>query len=481
MAARELSGKFEDKFRVLLAQRVSETGGKVPVSQEPPQARVKATKAQRTTSKPTVATARERVPASQPSAPAVRRQSSGGPGRPPLQHVPSSTAPAPAPAPVPAPAANDASMQLMLQMERRMAEMQAELNLLRSQQEMQAQQVQQVQQVQQAPARSSSSRRGSSHHQQATPVAPAAFVSAPQSAPQSALEPLTLAEKKSLIQQIQTLKPERLGKVVEIIQAATGLSGSEEMEIPIDELDTATLRKLQEYVEGKKKSTPSRSRSTGPSGGPASKKSRKSEPSAQVNNAGKNDNSPSPRPNPKLEAQANSGLLPSLQTLKRPRSDSIEFDDLMSGSHELLPLDDIGKGSNLEGEIPKNDNWAPGEGSIESKKDEEQDLGRDVSWGTAIDEKEATRSRELDRKAEEERQFEVRAKAEADRLEALQRDAAKKEEERQRALAAEEQKKEEHQRMLLAAREEERRLRQEMQQTVNLDQQQEALMMLDDI
>ena len=73
------------------------------------------------------------------------------------------------------------------------------------------------------------------------------------------------------------------------------------------------------------------------------------------------------------------------------------------------------------------------------------------------------------------------SKAEAERLQALQRDAAKKEEERQRALADEEHKKNEQQRLVLAAREEERKLREEMQQTVNLDNQHEALMMLDDI
>ena len=104
-----------------------------------------------------------------------------------------------------------------------------------------------------------------------------------------------------------------------------------------------------------------------------------------------------------------------------------------------------------------------------------------LSWGTAIDEKEARNTRELDRKAEEERLIEQRAKAEADRLHALQKDAARQEEERLRAIGEEERRKEDAARQLLERREEERRVREQMQQTVNLDSQQEALMMLDEI
>jgi len=176
--------------------------------------------------------------------------------------------------------------------------------------------------------------------------------------------------------------------------------------------------------------------------------------------------------------------------MKRPRSDSIEFDDLVAGSSELLDID--GKGGILGGygeDILSVDAFTGGaDSNLGPGGDTSLDLGlggssdaRTESWGTAIDEKEATRSREMDRKAEEDRAFEARAKAEADRLQSLQRDAEKKEEARQRAVAVEEQRKEEEQKKLLQAREEERRAREEMQQTVNLDQGHEALMMLDDI
>jgi len=65
-------------------------------------------------------------------------------------------------------------------------------------------------------------------------------------------QPLTLEEKKSLISQIHKLPGERMQKVLDIIQSALPASEREdadEVEINVDELDTVTLRKLQEYVQ----------------------------------------------------------------------------------------------------------------------------------------------------------------------------------------------------------------------------------------
>ena len=61
---------------------------------------------------------------------------------------------------------------------------------------------------------------------------------------------LTFEEKKELIAQIHNLPPDRMETVVEIIQAAMpNNGGDEEIEIPLDDLDTMTLRKLQSYVD----------------------------------------------------------------------------------------------------------------------------------------------------------------------------------------------------------------------------------------
>jgi len=74
---------------------------------------------------------------------------------------------------------------------------------------------------------------------------------------EAARNPLTFDEKKTLIEEIHQLPPERMEQVVEIIQAAMPNKGEgEEIEIPLDDLDTLTLRKLQAYVAsctGKKK------------------------------------------------------------------------------------------------------------------------------------------------------------------------------------------------------------------------------------
>jgi len=65
-------------------------------------------------------------------------------------------------------------------------------------------------------------------------------------------ETLTLEEKRSLISTINKLPPEKMSKVVDIIQSAISTTDRDddgEVEIPLDELDVKTLRRLQDYVE----------------------------------------------------------------------------------------------------------------------------------------------------------------------------------------------------------------------------------------
>ena len=62
---------------------------------------------------------------------------------------------------------------------------------------------------------------------------------------------LSYDEKKALVEDIQALSSSDLGRVITIIQAGCDHErdgDSDEVEIPMDELDVATLRKLQEYV-----------------------------------------------------------------------------------------------------------------------------------------------------------------------------------------------------------------------------------------
>jgi hypothetical protein len=66
------------------------------------------------------------------------------------------------------------------------------------------------------------------------------------------LQQLSFEEKKNLIAEISRLPANKMVEVVEIIRqvipADSGKEDSDEIEIPLDELDTATLRKLQKFV-----------------------------------------------------------------------------------------------------------------------------------------------------------------------------------------------------------------------------------------
>ena len=74
---------------------------------------------------------------------------------------------------------------------------------------------------------------------------------------EAAHNPLTLAEKKSLIVQINKLPPDKMEQVLLIInsvlpakdQESVQQSNSNDIEIPLEILDTFTLRKLQQFVE----------------------------------------------------------------------------------------------------------------------------------------------------------------------------------------------------------------------------------------
>ena len=68
---------------------------------------------------------------------------------------------------------------------------------------------------------------------------------------------MTLAEKKSLIVQINKLPPDKMEQVLLIInsvlpakdQESVQQSNNNDIEIPLEILDTFTLRKLQQFVE----------------------------------------------------------------------------------------------------------------------------------------------------------------------------------------------------------------------------------------
>jgi len=168
MAAREMSAKFEERFRILSAQAAGST----------------------TSSSSELAAYQARLARAPPKPkPKTTKQ--------PVMH---SMPP-------------DGSMVAMQQMQQRMMDMQSEISRLR------------------------------------TTVNHDAVVDHLNTQQAEAQNPLTYAEKKALIGDINKLAPEHMDGVIEIVSAATADNGEDEdIEVPLDELDTATLRTLQRYV-----------------------------------------------------------------------------------------------------------------------------------------------------------------------------------------------------------------------------------------
>lgn len=237
VAAKDLGGRFEDKFRQLVVQLDPEF---FPLPVEP--------KAK------TFSSAKKFAPP-----PKVVRETSFS-----AKPMKAATGPRPLPpAPYVPSIAIDGSTQLILEMQRKMETMEAELSRLRG--AVQEQRI--IQKVEETK--------------------------------EAAYNPLTLDEKKALVAQIYKLTPEKMEKALDIIREAIDPSDDAEVEIPLDSLDTLTLRKLQKFIQDntdKKKrsiSAPSLSRQSsskpGASGEPSSKKPRKSKSTANNLMAGDGD------------------------------------------------------------------------------------------------------------------------------------------------------------------------------------------------
>jgi bromodomain-containing factor 1 len=69
-------------------------------------------------------------------------------------------------------------------------------------------------------------------------------------------QPLTTKERYELAVAINTLPPELLGEVIEILSKALGLRKDQEFEIPFSSLDTATFRTIEAYVKHAKDKEP---------------------------------------------------------------------------------------------------------------------------------------------------------------------------------------------------------------------------------
>lgn len=69
---------------------------------------------------------------------------------------------------------------------------------------------------------------------------------------EAAMNPMCFEDKKALINKINSLPVDKMDRVLEIIRESRSLPAGQdhdEIEVPLDSLDSLTLRKLQQFVE----------------------------------------------------------------------------------------------------------------------------------------------------------------------------------------------------------------------------------------
>jgi hypothetical protein len=219
IAARELSSKFEERYRALMAQLN-------PMADY--ETNFKAVAAVSSGKKST--------------GPKARHSTGGGAG------MSAAGLMRPGPREAVIPPALDAGMQTLIEMQRAMKGMQDELLQLRTQ-------------LRQSEIKSSVEVQR-----------------------QAAQDPMTLEEKQALVDRINRLDEERMREIIEIVQEAlpaTANADSDDIDIPIDDLDTFTLRKMQAVVQRGDKEQVKRKRVTQPTGakpGPKGKRSKTATP-----------------------------------------------------------------------------------------------------------------------------------------------------------------------------------------------------------
>jgi len=342
IAARELADLFEDRYRIMVTQISAHAYANMELEPPPPVARSQSSNAGRKS------TGKGRG-----------RGSHGVPGPRALETRV-------------APPALDSSMQQMMLMHQKMLDMEQELNSLRTA-------------VRQTEIRTSLDQQRV-----------------------AAQIPLSFDEKATLVNNIQRLDGEQINAVVDIIQSAMPHidcgGDSDELEIPMDELDTYTLRQLQDYVHtvqqqninAKRKrqsiaATPAPTPAKSPRGG---KKAKSTAASQYAHHD---------EPPPVLSAVSYTAEEFSVQV--RQRTDSLD----------LFACDEMEEERVVT--APNNfDTWK--NGGVDSKDVEEVSKG---SWGEAVSERRDTMHRETELQAEADKLAEQRAKVESDRLSALQR------------------------------------------------------------
>lgn len=405
IAARELADFFEERYRVMVSQlgvNAYSTDLEVPVA-----------------------------PVRQASGALGRKSTSGKGSR--GGRTPQVGAAGPRAMEVAPPPALDGSMQQMMLMHQKMLEMEQELNSLRKA-------------VRQTEIRTSLDQQRV-----------------------AAQIPLSYDEKKALIENIQRLDGNQITAVVDIIQSAMpsqdcGGEG-DEVEIPMDELDTYTLRQLQDYVHSVQQQSISVKR----------KRQSMSTSSSAPRSRGKKAKSSTATVAaiPSYGIPPPDSVLPDIQQLN---GSTLCDDDFpiqgrkRSNSLDLFPSDE------MELDPVVTSGISDGSKSFESWTSAPDDTDGTTShggiaggsWGEAVSERKGQLDRDIEMKEEAKKLNEQRVKIENERMHALQATYEKQAMENSR----DERNREDG---LLAQRELERAKRAEMSQTVEFDGSHDAL------
>jgi len=307
-----------------------------------------------------------------------------------------------------------------------------------------------------------------------------------------AQHPLTVEEKKQLVQKVHKLTDKRMAQALEIIKHAVGKAddNSDEIQVSLDDLDTYTLRKLQEFVNntgpraslgggaGEQKKRKSISKPKAPKGESPMQSSKKSRVDTDIFIA--------PGPGPNANQMYGSHIGPALDvspynpaeyakqpksypppddqisTPRRQRSDSIEAADLIGGMSEFLGSDDD---DDDDVPLPASENapvmpgWSvPQASGFDTVPLQRQDTG----WGEALNIKSMTSVAEAEQRAAEDRIAQQRARQEAERMAALQLRIASQQAEQDAAKEAEEFRAQKEIRLVEKRREFERQQREKL-------------------
>jgi len=321
---------------------------------------------------------------------------------------------------------------------------------------------------------------------------------------------LTLKEQEILTETINRISSDKLPGVIQIIRESTKLSGDEEeIDLEIDQLDTATQRKLQRFVMKNVKSRRSKPKApakrvkvappppspkSSPKASPVTKKPRSSNSHMSKKLAKNNPKSKAkPVRDSFLHFNSDSGSDDSStssddddnkktdykfkeSTAQAKKEDSFNLGDENSDA-EASVLDDDDDKTFATGNMSS---WNLSNLAVANENDDESDSDNEKDlWTSARKEAAASNVRESDRKNREERQRIEAERVKQQRLEEAAAHGARKREQ----MRAKEQEEEKERQKLHEKREEERRAARELirketasvKQDVNMEEQRDVM------